>query len=224
MPFINSMRSSFSAQGRFRAMGVPPLVDPSLVTNGLIFSLDAKYPGTSPSTQWQDGSGNGRSFNIDAGMTRTSNNQGSYTLSDEYGISYNAPVTSSTTCTMQFWLKTSDKYALFWSGVTTQFPELYLGAYRSDSKEYHYQVGNPRFFINTVEQPNIYDYIPNTPTWAMYEFKDVDASTWITNTFNKYTNFNFSSSEIGAILMYNRNLSSAESTQNFNALRGRYGI
>jgi hypothetical protein len=58
----------------------------------------------------------------------------------------------------------------------------------------------------------------------MYEFKDVDASTWITNTFNKYTNFNFSSSEIGAILMYNRNLSSAESTQNFNALRGRYGL
>ena len=228
MPFVNSVRSSFGPSSRFNRSASSAVVSAGIVTSGLVLSLDAKSPGLSPLTQWQDGSGNGRDFTWQSTPTyNPNNNQGTYTMADAKGCYRLSPITNNTSCTLVFWMKTDDAQALFWSGTDLSDASggFYIGAYNAGNKEYYGSIGtsNPQFLINTVDVSNIFD---NTRSlvWRMFEFKGVDLSTWANGKFNMYNTFNFDSGEIGAIHIYNRTLSAGESTQNFNALRGRYGI
>jgi hypothetical protein len=227
MPFVNSVRSSFGPSSRFNRSASAARLEANVVTSGLVLSLDAKYPGTSPLTQWQDGSGNGRDFTWQATPTyNPNNNSGTYTMADAKGAYRLAPITNNTSCTFVFWMKTDDPQALFWSGTDLSDASggFYLGAYNAGNKEYYGSISSsPQFLINTSDASNIYDFTRSS-VWRMIEFKDVNLSTWQNAKFNMYNTFNFDSGEIGAIFVYNKTLSSAESTQNFNALRGRYGI
>jgi hypothetical protein len=194
---------------------------PNIVTEGLVLALDAasvrSYSGSG--TAWKDLSGNDFDFTLD-GSGITHNSAGYFTLADG-GASCSNNITDSTDCTFVFWMKTTDAQSLFWQGPTTS---TYLGAYRSGNKEYYNGFGSGiEFYMDTVDTSNIYDNIRDDE-WHMLEFKNVDMSGIDSNNFNQYGGYTFNGSAVGIIQIYNRNLTSAESTQNFNAFRSRFGI
>jgi len=193
---------------------------PKVVTSGLSLYLDASnpksYPGTG--TTWFDLSGNSKHFTLDASGI-TWNSAGYFSLADG-GATYSGATSLSTTSTVVFWMRTTDLQALFWEGPSTGY---FVGAYRVGNKEYWALCGNPQFFMDTVDTPNIYDYFPNGQ-WHMVEFKNVDLSLWSTSKFNTYPNFKFADGAVASIMVYNRNLTAQESLQNYNATKTRFGL
>ncbi len=194
---------------------------PNIVRDGLVLALDAasyrSYPGSG--TTWYDLSGNNFDFTLDgSGIPWQSN--GYFSLQDG-GATYANNITDSTDCTFVFWMRTTDTQALFWQGQTTSY---YLGAYRSGNKEYYNGFGSGiEFYMDTVDTSNIYDNIRDDE-WHMVEFKNVDMSGVTQNNFNQYGGYTFGSGDVGIIQIYNRNLTSAESTQNYNAQKSRFGL
>ena len=194
---------------------------PRIVTDGLVLCLDAanrqSYPGSG--NVWRDLSGGGNDFTID-GSGFTYNSSGYFSMSNG-GISKSGAVTTSSTCTCVFWMKTTDTQALFWHKGTGSF---YLGAYRVGNKFYNSNAGSPSFFIDTISKANIYDNIRDNQ-WHMIEFKSVNFSgDWSIFEFNKYNDYTFSGGAISNILIYNKNLTVEESLQNYNATKGRYNL
>ena len=127
---------------------------------------------------------------------------------------------------MQFWMKTNDDQALFWSGAPlgANGGGYFVSAYSSAQQQYSSPMSNPSAFINLSQTTTLRSSIISSNAWRLIEFKGINFSDWPNNKFNQYDSFDFDSVEIGAIFMYDRDLSAGESTQNFNALRGRYGI
>jgi hypothetical protein len=194
---------------------------PSLVLPGLTLCLDAANPKSYPGsgTTWTDLSGNGNNFTIDAsGFTH--NSSGYFSMSNG-GIFKSGTMNTSSTCTCVFWIKTTDTQSLFWGSTVNN--SYYLGAYRVDNKFYNGLCGSPTFFMDTVSKANIYDNLLDNQ-WHMVEFKSVDFSAWTNYTFNQYSTFTFGDGTVSYIALYNRNLTENESKQNFNALRGRFGL
>lgn len=194
---------------------------PDIVENGLVLCLDAgnrrSYSGTG--TGWFDLSENSKNLTLD--LTGLSYNSLGYFNMSTGGASITSSITTSTECTCVFWMRTTDDRSLFWhhnSGTA-----FYLGAYSVSNKFYNSSCGTPTFFMDTVSLPNIYDYIRDG-LWHMIEFKSVNFSSWAGFDFNKYNIFQFENGSISYMAIYNRNLSAQESAQNFNALRGRFGI
>ena len=216
------IKQNFAAQAnRFQ-------VPRSIVTEGLVLNLDAGNPGSYPGsgTAWYDVSGNGCDFTLDgSGITYSASNGGIFSLTDPSngGASTTSAITASTSCTLVFWMKTTDAQALFWSGPAVDGD--YLGAYRSGNKFYNAAaLGSPTFYTNAVQRSNIYDFI-RTGEWMMMEFKSVDMSSLTASHFNQYASYTFGgSSAVGKIMIYNRNLTSAESAQNFRVDRERFGV
>ena len=193
-----------------------------IITDSLVLALDAanskSYPGSG--STWTDLSGNGNNFTIDASGF-TYNSSGYFSMSDG-GISKSGAVTASSTCTCVFWMKTTDVQSLFWH--KSNGGGFYLGAYSSGNKFYNDTAGSPSFFMDTISKANIYDNIRDNQ-WHMIEFKSVNFSgDWSVFNFNKYGSYTFGDGAISNISIYNRNLTEQESLQNYNALRGRYGI
>lgn len=216
------LESSSSTVGNFVV-----LQKPNIVKDGLILHLDAgnkdSYPGTG--TTWYDLSGNRNNFTISSGLT-FSNSDNTFTLTStadnttNTGMYKHNPSEQPSTSTIIYFIKTTDVQSLFLKGISTNW---YLGAYRSGNKEYYSNCGTPVFYMDTVEKSNIYDYIRDG-NWHMLEFKNVDISTWTQWEFNNYSGYDFGNGNLSIFLIYNRALSSAESLQNFNALRGRFNL
>lgn len=192
---------------------------PNIVRLGLVLSLDAgstrSYSGSG--TTWKDLSGNGFNFTIDGSDITYSS--GTFSLNGG-GASYADIITLSQDCTFVFWIKTNDVQSLFWKG---QSGSEYLGAYRSGNKEYYSNFGTGiEFYKDTVDTANIYDHIRDSQ-WHMLEFKNVSSHEITENNFNQYGGYVFGpTSNIAAIMIYNRNLTAAESAQNYNALKNRF--
>lgn len=195
---------------------------PKIVTDGLVLYLDAANPQSylSGSTSWNDISRGGKNFTLDSGIVW--NPAGYFTLVDNVGATYNGSISTSTTSTLVFWIRSTDLQSLFWEGQTTDY---YVGAYRIGNKEYYSNSGNPQFFLDTVDTPNIYDYFPDG-RWHMVEFKSTNLSTWTSQRFNKYGagTYTFGNGNIASIMCYNRNLTAQESLQNYNATKARFGL
>ena len=195
---------------------------PKIVTSGLVLALDAANPKSYPGsgTTWSDLSGNSRNFTLDtSGITW--NSGGYFTLADG-GMSYSSSITTSTSCTLVFWLRTTDAQSLFWS--TNSESGSYLGAYRSGNKFYNSATySSPTFHTNTTQRTNIYDYI-RTNEWMMMEFKSVNMSAATSHHFNQYGSYTFGNGAVASIYIYNKNLTATESAQNYNALKTRFGL
>jgi hypothetical protein len=193
---------------------------PHLVTDGLVLALDAaspkSYPGTG--TTWSDLSGNNNDFTLD-GSGITWNSSGYFSLANG-GMTNNNNLTDSITCTFVFWMRTTDVQALFWQGATTS---TYLGAFRTGNKFYNNAFGTPTFYTNTIQRANIYDFI-RTDEWMMMEFKSVNMDQIDVNKFNEYGSYTFGSGAISMIHVYDKNLTQAESEQNYNAFKSRFGL
>lgn len=193
-----------------------------IVTDGLVLCLDAGDPKSyaGSGNNWKDRSGNSFDFTNEDGFSANFNSEGYFALESPDGTNYNNTITNNTTCTFVIWIRTTEVQALFWHG---QSGSQYLGAYRGANKEYYGDCGSPDFYMDTVEKSNIYDHIRDGE-WHMVEFKNVNFANWTNNRFNNYGTYDFGDGAVGKILIYNRNLTAAESTQNFNALKGRFGI
>lgn len=203
---------------------------PNIASNGLVLCLDAadrnSYPGSG--TTWYDLSGNNNHYTIGGNLTYSNN---AFTMGTAGGAGGGATnstqLTTSTTCTLVFWIKTNDVQAVFWGGDpdSSYGGSYYVGAYRVGNKEYYSNAGTPDYYQDLEQKANIYDYLLDN-VWHMVEFKNVNFSAWNNeHNFNCYsTSYLFGSGECAKILLYNRNLTAAESLQNFNATRKRFGV
>ena len=188
--------------------------------SNLKLHLDAanfnSYPGTG--NTWFDISGNSNNFTLD-GSGITWNNLGWFDLENGGATKTGGAVTTSTTVTLAFWIKTTDTQALFWSDDNSQF---YVGAYSSGNKEYHNECGSPIYYQDLVEKSNIYDNI-RTGNWIFVEFKSMNFSLHGSNNYiNQYSPFELASTDIGAYYLYDKNLTTAESLQLYNATKHNF--
>lgn len=193
----------------------------TIIQQGLVLNLDAgnPYSYAGAGTAWYDVSGNTKDFIID-GSGITYNSGGYFNLADG-GATRTATITNSITCTVIVWIRTTDTQALTFKGNNSG--SFYLAAYYVGSGFYSDNCGSPTYWIDTVSVSN-----PN-PTyldgnWHMWEMKNVNFSSWTTYEFNRYGGFTFGNGAVGQIMIYDRNLSSTESLQIYNATKGRFGL
>lgn len=200
----------------------------SIVRDGLVLYLDAanvkSYPGSG--TAWNDLSGNNENYTFGSNLSYSN---GIFNLSDTAGAGGGAlnsnTLTTSSSCTLVMWIKTTDTQALFWGATPTSYGgNYYVGAFRVGNKEYYGTCGSPDYYQDLEQKPNIYDYIRDG-NWHMVEFKNVDFSTWTNqHNFNSYNTFTFDNGSVASIMLYNKILTAEESIKNFEAMRGRFGI
>ena len=213
---------------------------PSIVTNGLVLCLDAgnrkSYPGTG--TTWTDLSGAGNAATIlnqgadNAGTIYSSTNGGYITFdgNDDRATSTLPALTSYTTSA---WVRLRN-----FSGGERQLFQTANGIGLSVlSNRFMFYNGNVNSTIQTVVSNSWYNWVmttTNTPSnstkmfinnvadgnWANYGAITAGNITLAaTNTIQRVL-----SCDIAIFSIYNRALSAAEISQNYNALKGRYGL
>lgn len=199
--------------------------NPSIVTSGLVLYLDAgnvkSYPGSG--NTWTDLSGRGNHHTLGGNPTYSS---GIFTLTTSpQGFVKSGPMNGlSTTNTVVIWYSTTDPKELWVVG--NQSGSFYLSA--SDGNNYyHSNAGSPTNWVdlNPVSNPWTEGY--RNGAFHMWEAKNVDFSSWPFYLWFVHPDINSQWQMLGnvsAIMVYNRNISPEESRQNFNALRGRFGI
>lgn len=198
---------------------------PSIVTNGLILCLDAANPRSYPGSgsNFFDVSGNGNHHTIinsptfsNGRFTLNGVNQGFSRLSSMNGV--------TTNCTVVVWYSSTDTTELWVRG--SQNNSFYLSA-SFGNDYYNGSCGSPTNFVDLQQTIN-----PATPinyrngVFHMWEAKTVD---FVTNPWTAYEWYLYPdpwplAGTTSVIMVYNRVLTAAESAQNFNAYRGRYGI
>ena len=220
------------------------------VTNGLVLSLDAanrkSYPGSG--NTWNDLSGINSSGELVNSPTYNSSNLGYFQfVTDDYVRIPNNTALDTQTPTVEVWVKTNStnqngfwfekgdvntQYSLFQEGTTIRW-RMYIGGitqlstttatYMNTANWYQvvgtYTSGTRRLYINGV--------LVNS---------DTQSGTIATNAggmsigaYGGYVGIlggrsYFYNGNESICRVYNRELSAAEIIQNFNALRGRYGI
>lgn len=128
----------------------------------------------------------------------------------------------SNTCTVVMWYATTDSMELWVRG--NQNNGIYLSA-SSGNNYYHSGAGTPTNFVDLRTVTN-----PETPVdyrdgnYHMWEAKGVDFSGWTYFDWFGYPSGWGMTGKLSRIMVYNKNLSAAESAINFAAMRGRYGI
>jgi len=199
---------------------------PSIVRDGLVLCLDAKDPNSYPGSgnTWYDLSGNNFDYTLGSNLTYSNSNKTFImSSSSSTGATNSSELTTSSACTLVFWIKTTEGQSLFWGGTSSTHV---VGAYRSSYKEFYSNCGSPDYYQDTVEKSNIYDNIRDG-NWHMVEFKNVNFSTvsWANkHYFSSYSTYEFGNGECAQILMYDRVLSSSESSQNYNSFKSRFGL
>jgi len=219
---------------------------PKLITSGLVLDLDAanakSYPGSG--TTWSDLSGNGNNGTLTNGPTFDANNAGSIVF-DGVNDYIDGPLISS-----QF---TGDMTAEAWIKLTNSSSDYVRiigtgAAVGNRTFGLWYDTGNKLLWQRYGGgDPSIY---PNTPTMTTNTWCHTVATTsgtshalylngvsigtgsgtgpWAasgsTITVGYGTIHTYHKGNISNVKLYNRGLSATEVLQNFNALRGRYGI
>jgi hypothetical protein len=219
----------------------------SIVRNGLVLHLDAankkSYPGTG--TVWKDLSGLGNHGTLVNGVGFNSSNKGFLTFNgsnhcielNQYPQIYNNSVTMSgwfyfdiantrdvlfsnytATPNVGFERHTSDRLRLFWnSGANDVFSDnniapanewLYICIIRNKD------VSQFQFYVNGILRSN--------PSVTSADLPSVNGPFRIGRDIR--TDFTALGGNCSNVQLYNRALSQSEVQQNFNALRGRYGI
>jgi hypothetical protein len=208
---------------------------PKIVTDGLVLCLDAanrkSYPGTG--TAWNDLSGNGNNGTLVNGVGYSSNNGGSlvfdgvndyvtssftFTAGQAVTISGWLYSTASTSAYRNFVDTLSSRPMIWWdtqgkiefdTGSGYRTPSVYRNqwVYVALVKPSGTTVAS--YYVNGVFASNggvSYSVPASTPTW----FNRSAGQTWIGNCSN--------------VSIYNRALTPQEIQQNYNALKGRYGL
>jgi hypothetical protein len=224
---------------------------PSIVTSGLVLCLDAANPKSYPGsgTTWRDLSGLGNNVTLVNGVGYNSGNGGSMVFdgSNDYAMSSSfTPLTSNYTIEIIFLLNSSisSDYALL--ALTGSDNHGFLGEISNSTKKIRFlhrypygQSGGDSFYSTSqIDLNKIYSVSwvrdSNQKIYINSIFDSQIASTVSSfdnnltqMTIGQLTQINaarITNGNIYSMKIYNRALTVAEIQQNFNALRGRYGI
>lgn len=149
---------------------------------------------------------------------------GGYTLNGtDAGFTRSSALSGvSSNCTVVLWYSTTDTQELWVRGNANN--SWYLSASASNNY-YHANCGSPTNYVDlatTVRPDSPINY--RNGNYHMWEAKGVDFSGWTSYDWFAYPGGWQMAGSVAAVMVYNRALSAAESAQNFNALRSRFGI
>ena len=231
-----------SMKGRF---GIP-----DIVTSGLTLNLDAGNPYSynplnTGSTTWTDISGNGKNGTLTNGAYYSGGTIVFDGTNDYVSLSTSGLISGWSALTYNVWVNVSQNpYTIFPGFISTYTTAVALNTsvgswetgrglwYEVDTVNGNYESGSPglnTFSLNTwfnvcmvYDGTNVYAYYNNSldkqfsASGVLKTISDIR----IGNTFQ----YGFLNGKIAVAQIYNRALSASEVLQNFNALRGRYGI
>jgi len=212
--------------------------NPGIVTNGLVFCLDGANPKSYPSTGtgWFDVSGFSKNGTLINGVGYNSDNQGSLTFDgvDDY-VDINQYESSS-----QF------TYEAFLMPTNVSKDQMYVGSTRD---AFYIRLNGSKAFLsvtaggqrtlthsNTLQNNTVYHIVSiyNGIQLKIYVNGNLTEgtvinqtmTTWGGNRIGRWRDADQRSfvGRIYSLRAYNRELSPQEIQQNFNALRGRFGI
>jgi hypothetical protein len=217
---------------------------PRIITDGLVLCLDAgntkSYPGSG--TTWRDLSGRGNTGTLTGGPTYSSTNGGSIVFdgTDDY-VQISGSITTSA-ATFIAWIRRNGTQSTY-DGILFSRGTSVTGMNFQDSNQLGYHWNNA---LNTYTwQSGL--IIPDL-TWCMVAVSVTSTSataylcqssgiTSATNTVSHTSTTlddikigqedfggRFFTGNIAQVSVYNRALTAQEVSQNFNALRGRFGI
>lgn len=216
---------------------------PSIITSGLVMNLDAgntsSYPGSG--TTWTDLSGNNNTGTLTNGPTYSSDNNGSIVFdgTDDKVDCGNSATLQITQGTISAWIRADNGNAGF-NGIITK--QLAWSLFVKDNILISYDWGNTAerttgitvgngtwnhvamTFTETVGTPsnNAIIYVNGSPVLTTtVKHSAQTAPVQIGDGNNTSQNFG---GNVSQTLIYNRALSASEVAQNYNALRGRYGL
>jgi hypothetical protein len=220
---------------------------PSIVTSGLILCVDAGSPRSysGSGTTWADVSSISNNGTLTNGPTFTSNGASSYFTFDgvnDYWVSPTSTAFDTQTLTMDSWVypfTTAQDGFLFEKGaVNTQYSHFLNNTGTFYFRTIGTSSNDLTFATASYVTANAWNNIVSTyngSTKTIYVNGTVAATQNISGTLatgqtNQYigafgpgTNY-FLNGRIGCTKVYNIGLTAAQVLQNFNALRGRYGI
>ena len=224
---------------------------PRIVTDSLVLALDAantkSYPGSG--TAWNDLSGNGNNGSLNNGPTFNTNNHGTidFAGTDDY-IDFGTDITISPA--NQGWaavyvFNTDDATTLqhFNSAENDEFNANWLALLSSylavwDRTQNTWRYGSTQFSSNTwyhiafVQESgtSMQFYVNGVPEGGNHTSFSWSSSksALITRYVGRYeyagSYGRYFNGEIPIVQMYNRALSATEVLQNYNALKGRFGL
>lgn len=219
---------------------------PSIVTNGLILCLDAgntkSYPGSG--TTWTDLSGNGYIGTLYNNTAYNSSNGGCLVFDgtdDFVDLNSTNIITGTNPFTIDCWFTLSsgsygELFGNYGSGYTTNYiwfataglyinGACYVPNYATATQGTHYisstrdSSGNCATYLDgiAVATASLPGSISSNPNFRI----GADTTSAVPNNVNLGEELN---GRIYQLKVYNRVLTAAEVQQNFNALRGRFGI
>lgn len=209
----------------------------SLVTNGLVLNLDAgnsaSYSGTG--TTWNDLSGAGNNATLNGSTPWTSaGNQSYFTFSSGYAEIVS--VLPNTAYTKIGIFRVSGNYVNLMSGNSGGSGHAFWGAATPYLQSGHngqwYTIESP---VVTPTNQWVFGAVTfdSTTGWCLYLNSEAVVTNSDTTQFTDnpalvqvgaFDGSNNLGGDVAVSLIYNRALSGAEITQNFTALRGRFGI
>jgi hypothetical protein len=219
----------------------------NIVTNGLVLDLDAakrdSYPGSG--TTWFDIGGLQYNGTLVNGPTFDPANAGSVVFdgTNDYLVRTDASLRNYTTVTANIWMNVTSSNA--WETyISYNAEEAGLlqgwGIRRQNTfNNYQYWGGTGNTGIKLYKNGTLISSgtasslvatgFNVTGSWDMITLVATGVSSW--NTHNRFTlatrSDNLGSAtnmKVGSFSLYNRELSAVEITQNYNALKGRYGL
>ena len=224
---------------------------PRIVTNGLVLNLDAarqnSYAGSG--TTWRDLSGNGNTGTLVNGVGYNGSNGGSLTFdgSNQYVDLTQTIQFNTGDFSISGWFRSNSGNTLYkqiWSsGYNGGTPDVEVGVLSGTNQLYLY-IRPPAVLTNTTYtvDDNVWRHFTATKTSTLitlyvngsligstigsYALEDIDTAGIIPRIGNGSYNINNRpfKGNIAQVSIYNRALSATEISQNFQALRGRYGI
>ena len=218
---------------------------PSIVLNGLISYWDAanikSYPGSG--TTWSDLSGNRYNGTLTNGPTYSSGNFGSISFdgTDDYVLMSSNSFTANGGATLDIWFNTNtiaddgllnhsdfQYFNFFLSNGTTSIRFEYKSTVSNFTQLFSTTnsivVGNWYNVVGVVDSVGAKIYINgtlNASNTTPQNLGTVTSNVYV-GAYNA-TEYRYSG-KISVVKRYNRPLSAAEVSQNFNAIRGRYGV
>jgi len=213
-----------------------------IVTNGLILNLDAgnTLSYTSGSSTWRDLSGNNYNTTLVNNPTFSTGNGGSvdFNGSTSYSVLTDASLTNYTTVTANIWMYlnsyTNTFETYFSYNAEEAGPSKGFGLRRWGTNIFECWGGTSRKLYKNGTlilsgSAGLASGFNTTGAWEMITLVASGISTW--QGHNRLTLASRSDSlasttnvKVGLFSLYSRELSQTEVQQNFNALKGRYGI
>ena len=218
---------------------------PSVVTNGLMLYLDAANPKSYPGsgTTWTDLSGNNRVGTLTNGPTFNSSNGGSIVFDGTNDYATVGTFFNYTNFTISTWVypgSTQNTYADIFDNNHTGTQNFVCQQEATSTNQYAFSCLNATNFSKT----SVFTLTANTWHHLIFTWNNSVASVYINGVFGssgsaanpinyvspslRLADWNQTTrawnGRIGNFSVYDRVLTAAEIAQNFNALRGRYGI